>query len=130
LVQGQGRYVDDLRLPGTVDVAFVRSGYAHARLTRVDLTAARRAPGVLLAWSGDDVKEVPRLPTRLSFDQFNLSPLPALARYHVTLVGYPIAAVVAADRYLARDAAELVEVEYEPLPAVSSAEQALGPGAP
>ena len=57
LVRGAGQYVDDLRLPGTVDVAFVRSGYAHARIKRIDLDAARRAPGVVAAWSGERLKD-------------------------------------------------------------------------
>src|SRR5947207_8816833 len=62
LVRGQGQYVDDLRLPGTVDVAFVRSEYARARIRRVELEAARQAPGVLAAWAGQQVRESPRPP--------------------------------------------------------------------
>ena len=130
LIQGQGQYVDDLQLPGTLEVAFLRSTYAHARLARVDLEAARRAPGVLAAWSGEQVRDRPRVPNRIAFDELNVSPLPPLADDLVTMVGYPIAAVVAADRYTARDAADLIEVEYEPLPTVTSAEQALEPEAP
>jgi aerobic carbon-monoxide dehydrogenase large subunit len=130
LIQGAGQYVDDLRLPGTVDVAFVRSAYAHARIKSVDLEAARRAPGVLAAWSGEHVRDTPRVPNRLRIEGARVSPLPALARDLVTLMGYPVAAVVAGDRYLARDAADLVEVDYEPLPAVTSAERALESDAP
>jgi carbon-monoxide dehydrogenase large subunit len=129
LIQGAGQYVDDLRLPGTVDVAFVRSVYAHARIKSVDLEAARRAPGVVLAWSGEHVKDTPRVPNRMAIKDVKVSPLPALAQDTVTLIGYPVAAVVAGDRYLARDAADLVEVDYEPLPAVTSAERALEPDA-
>jgi aerobic carbon-monoxide dehydrogenase large subunit len=130
LVQGQGCYVDDLRLPGTVEVAFVRSAYAHARIRGVDLAAARSAPGVLAAWAGDEVKDRPRLPSRLKLDELKLSPLPALAHGMVTCVGYPVAVVVAENRYLARDAAELIDVDYEPLPAVTTAEEALASDAP
>jgi carbon-monoxide dehydrogenase large subunit len=130
LVQGAGQYVEDLRLPGTVDVAFVRSGYAHARIKSVDLDAARRAPGVVAAWSGERVKDTPRLPVRILVEGTHVSPLPPLAHEVVTTVGYPVAAVVATDRYLARDAADLVEVEYEPLPAVTEAERAMEPDAP
>ena len=130
LIQGAGQYVDDLRLPGTVDVAFVRSAYAHARIKSVSLEAARRAPGVVLAWSGEHVKDTPRVPNRMAIKDVKVSSLPALAQDSVTLMGYPVAAVVAGDRYLARDAADLVEVEYEPLPTVTSAERALEPGAP
>jgi carbon-monoxide dehydrogenase large subunit len=129
LIQGAGQYVDDLRLPGTVDVAFVRSVYAHARIKSVDLEAARRAPGVVLAWSGEHVKDTPRVPNRMAIKDVKVSPLPALAQDTFTLMGYPVAVVVAGDRYLARDAADLVEVEYEPLPAVTSAERALEPDA-
>ncbi len=130
LVQGQGQYVDDLRQSGTVDVVFVRSTYAHARIARVDLRAAEALPGVLAAWDGARLKDTPRLPNRLSFETLNLSPLPPLAHDRVTMVGYPVAAVVAEDPYLARDAAELVQVEYEPLPVVTSAERALESDAP
>ena len=130
LVQGKGCYVDDLRLPGTVEVAFVRSAYAHARLRGADLEAARRAPGVLAAWSGEQVKDRPRLPSRLKLPELKLSPLAPLAFGTVTHVGYPVVAVVAASRAQARDAAELVEVEYQPLPVVTTVEQALAPDAP
>jgi len=130
LVRGAGQYVDDLRLPGTVDVAFVRSGYAHARINSVNLDAARRAPGVVAAWSGERVQDTPRLPVRILVEGTHVSPLPPLAHEVVTTVGYPVAAIVATDRYLARDAADLVEVEYEPLPVVVDGEQALAEGAP
>ena len=130
LVQGQGQYVDDFRLPGTVEVQFVRSAYAHARIVGVDLEAARAAPGVVAAWDGARLKDTPRVPNRLAFKELNLSPLPPLAHDVVTMVGYPVAAVVAADRYQARDAADLVEVEYDPLPVVVGAERALEPDAP
>src|SRR5438067_2736577 len=79
LVQGAGQYVDDLRLPGTVDVAFVRSSYAHARIKSVNLDAARRAPGVVAAWSGERVKDTPRLPVRILVEGTHVSPLPPLA---------------------------------------------------
>src|SRR4051812_22697786 len=107
LVQGGGQYVDDLRLPGTVEVAFVRSAYASARIRQIELTAARQAPGVLAAWCGQDVRQVPRAPNRIPLAGVKVSPLPPLAQDLVTSIGYPIAAVVATDRYLARDAAEL-----------------------
>jgi carbon-monoxide dehydrogenase large subunit len=87
--------------------------------------AARRAPGVVAAWSGEDVRHVPRLPSRIGLRELHLSPLPALAHDVVTLVGYPVAAVAATTRALARDAAELVEVEYEPRQAVVDPEHAI-----
>ncbi len=130
LVQGHGQYVDDFRLPGTLEVALVRGTHAHARIRRVDLEAARNAPGVVAVWDGARVKDTPRLPNRVAIEEKHVSPLPVLAHEHVTMVGYPVAAVVATDRYLARDAAALVEVEYEPLPVVTSPERALEPDAP
>jgi carbon-monoxide dehydrogenase large subunit len=130
LVQGQGQYVDDLHVPGTVEVAFVRSAYAHARIRNVDLTAALRAPGVVAAWDGERLKDTPRMPNRVPIEEKHVSPLPPLAHGYVTMVGYPVAAVVANDRYRARDAAELVEVDYEPLPVVTDPERALEPDAP
>jgi carbon-monoxide dehydrogenase large subunit len=130
LVRGQGCYVDDFRLPGTLEVAFVRSAYAHAELNGVSVEQARRAPGVVAVWTGEDVKDRPRLPSRLKLDQLKLSPLPALADGRVTCVGYPVAIVVADSKSQARDAAELVEVEYAPLPAVTTVEEAMRDGAP
>src|SRR5712691_3020133 len=78
LVRGEGQYVDDLRVPGTVDVAFVRSEYGHARITRADLSAARQAPGVIAVWDGTNVKDTPRLPNNVPFEK-HVSPLPPLA---------------------------------------------------
>lgn len=130
LVRGAGQYVDDVRLPGTCEVAFVRSPYAHARIRGIDASAARRLPGVLGVWTGEHFADTPRLPTRMPVPQLNVTPLPPLARERAPMIGYPVAAVVAESRYLARDAADLVEVEYEPLPVVTSAEAALAAGAP
>jgi aerobic carbon-monoxide dehydrogenase large subunit len=130
LLRGHGQYVDDLQLPGTVEVAFVRSGYAHARIRSIDLEAARRAPGVLAVWGGAEVQHLQRVPTRNLVENMKNTPLPALAQQVVPMVGYPVAAVVARDRYQARDAADLIEVDYEPLEAVTDAEQALQPDAP
>ena len=130
LLRGEGRYTDDLQLADTLEVAFVRSPYAHARVSRVELGDALAAPGVVTAWSGERVRDVPRMPIRVFPVQPLLTPLPALAYEIVPMMGYPVAAVVADSRYVARDAADLVDVEYEPLPAVVDGEQALAPGAP
>ena len=131
LLRGEGRYVEDLPLSNVAEVAFLRSAYAHARLVHVDVEAARRAPGVLAVWTGEQVRDVPRIPSRArGVTQHHLSPLPPLADGVVTMTGYPLAAVVATDRRLARDAVDLIDVEYEPLPAIASAERALDPDAP
>lgn len=130
LVRGAGQYVSDLRIPGTLEVAFVRSAYAHARILSVNLEAARQAPGVAGVWSGEQLKDTPRSPVRMPVENMNVTPLPPLVQDIAPMVGYPVAAIVAEDRYLARDAVDLVEVEYEPLPAVTDAERALEPDAP
>jgi aerobic carbon-monoxide dehydrogenase large subunit len=92
LIQGQGQYVDDIRLPGTLEIAFVRSAFAHARIRSIDLGAARGATGVAAAWAGAEVEDVPRLPNRIAFETLKLSPLPPLAQGVVTCIGYPVAA--------------------------------------
>ena len=131
LLRGEGQYVEDLQLDGLAEVAFVRSAYAHARLTAVDVEAARRAPGVLAIVTGQEVHALPRIPSRArAVTQHHLPPLPPLAWPEVTLVGYPLVAIAATSRELARDAADLVEVDYEPLPTITSAEAALADGAP
>ncbi|MCC7106506.1 MAG: xanthine dehydrogenase family protein molybdopterin-binding subunit [Chloroflexi bacterium] len=129
LIQGQGCYVDDLRLPGTLEVFFVRSQYAHANITALDLAAAREASGVVAVWSGDDVHHQ-RMPTRAVLPEMKNTPMPALAHGKVNCVGYPIVAVAAESRYAARDAADLVAVGYDPLPAVTTVEEAAAPDAP
>lgn len=130
LVRGEGSYVDDLRLPGLVEAIFVRSTYGNARINGVDLSAALAAPGVVAAWDGSSVKAVPRIPNTVPIEDKHVSPLPPLADDYVTMVGYPVALVVAEDRYRARDAADLVEIDYDPLPAVTDPERALEAGAP
>jgi aerobic carbon-monoxide dehydrogenase large subunit len=131
LLRGEGQYVEDLKLEGAAEVAFVRSAYAHARITRLDVEAARQAPGVLAVLTGQDVSDLPRIPSRArGVNQQHLPPLPPLAWPQVTMIGYPLVAIVAADRRLAQDAADLVEIEYEPLETITSAEEALGADAP
>jgi aerobic carbon-monoxide dehydrogenase large subunit len=130
LVRGEGQYVDDLRMPGTLEVAFVRSDYAHAKIGRIDLSAAEAAPGVVAVWDGSRVKDATRMANTIAIEEKNVSPLPPLAQGVVTLAGYPVVLVAAESRYAARDAAALVEIDYEPLPVVTSPEEALKDGAP
>jgi aerobic carbon-monoxide dehydrogenase large subunit len=128
LLTGSGRYVADVNLPGALEVVFVRSHAAHARVTRVRLEAARESEGVVAVVGADDLEGVSRFPDFIE----HARPVhaPALCGDRVRYVGAPIAAVVAADRYLAEDAAELVEVEYDELEAVASVDAALSEGAP
>jgi carbon-monoxide dehydrogenase large subunit len=130
LLRGQGQYVEDVQLEHVAEVAFLRSAYAHARIG-VEVEVARRAPGVLKVWTGDDVRTLPRIPSNpRGVNQHHLSPLPPLAWAEVSLVGYPLAVVAATSRQLARDAVDLIEVDYDALPTITSAEAALGSDAP
>ncbi|MDR7415774.1 MAG: xanthine dehydrogenase family protein molybdopterin-binding subunit [Armatimonadota bacterium] len=128
-VQGRGRYLDDLNLPDQVEVAFVRSPHAHARLLRVDVEAARGHPEAVGVYTWEDLQgllrpywTMPRGPIR----QARVTPL---ASGKVRWVGEPVAVVAARDRYVAEDLCELVTVEYEPLPAVVDALEAMRPEA-
>jgi carbon-monoxide dehydrogenase large subunit len=130
-LMGRGTYVDDIVLPGMLHAAFVRSPHAHARVLRVDLDVARRLDGVVAAFSGadlmDHVGELITPPNRAETQPLGQR---ALAPDRVRYVGEAVAVVVAASRYLAEDACQLVEVEWEPLPVVLDAEAAMAPGAP
>jgi carbon-monoxide dehydrogenase large subunit len=124
LVVGAGTYVDNLRLPGEVFAAFVRSPYASARIAGIDPTRARSAPGVLAVYTAEDVDIPPVEPRALGPDAAPMAQ-PCLAKDVVRFVGEPVAIVVAQDRGSAADAVELVDIDYEPLPAVVSVEAAL-----
>src|SRR5262245_61414725 len=131
LVRGQGRYVDDIRLPGTLHVAFVRSPHAHARLTGVDLSRAASAPGVRAAISAADLDGLPPMRSdTMDTEICRSTSWPVLAQERVRYVGEAVAAVVADDRYAAEDGATLVSLSFDPLPAVADAEMALAPDAP
>lgn len=128
LLTGQGQFVDDIRLPGTVHVAFVRSPVAHARIESVDTEAARAVHGVAAVVTGADVPLdlVPPITTPGAHSPGR----PVLGRGKIRFSGEAVAAVAAHSRYIAEDAAELVDVAYEPLPVVASAMAAVAPGAP
>ena len=132
LLTGTTNWTDNIQLPGALHMVFVRSPHAHARITRVDLTAARSMPGVVAAYSAADLGEAnPKIicvwPVT---DDIVMPEFPALATDEVRHVGDCVAVVLATDRYLAADAAEAVEVDYETLPAVIDIEAALADGAP
>ncbi len=129
LVTGRGRYLDDLRLPGMLHAAFVRSPHAHARLSRIDATLARALPGVIAVWTDADLPRFPSMPVRRQ-PPSRIPNRPVLARHTVRHVGELVAVVVAIDRSLAVDATERVEVEYEALDPLLDAEAALVPTAP
>ncbi len=130
LIQGISHYTDDLKLPGLLHCVFVRSPYANARITSINTDAARSAPGVAAVITGDDLKGVGSVPCAGALPDLKVPAHPALAQGHVRYVGEPVAAVVAEDVYAARDAADLVEINYDPLPAVVDTEKALEKGSP
>ena len=128
LLTGQGRFLDDLDpMPGTLVATVVRSPHPHARIRAVDLEAARRHPGVATVIGPEEVLETLR-PFPLSVKA--ATPYYPTATDKARFVGEPVAVVVARDRYVAEDAAELVRIDYEPLPAVSNAVAATATGAP
>jgi carbon-monoxide dehydrogenase large subunit len=128
---GRGQYTDDIRLLGTVHAAFVRSPHAHARILGLDLNAARATPGVIGVYTGKDLADggVNGIPVGWLLPGLKPSNHHAIAVEKVHYVGEAVAIVVADSPYTARDAAERVMVEYDPLPAVADAEQALAAGA-
>ena len=125
-IRGQGTYVDDVELPGMLHGAVLRSPLAHARITSIDTSAAQQHPKVRAVITGKDLEGLGLawMPT-LSADTQAV-----LATDKVRFQGQEVAFVVADDRYAARDALELIDVDYEPLPAVADAHHALDAGAP
>ncbi|MBA3513443.1 MAG: xanthine dehydrogenase family protein molybdopterin-binding subunit, partial [Pyrinomonadaceae bacterium] len=125
LIRGLAHYVDDIRLPDTLHVSFVRSVYAHARINSIDTTEALKAPGVVAVYSGKDIAEkIGQVPCASALPGLKVPDYRVLAQDKVCFVGHPVAAVVATDAYAARDAVDLVMVEYEDLPAVVDVEAA------
>lgn len=137
LLKGAGRYADDVHLAHAAHAVILRSPHAHARIVRIDTGAASRAPGVLAVLTGrdaaaDGLGEIPCLIPVVNLDGSNRAdtPRPILAQNRVRHVGDPVAVVVAETLAQAKDAAEAVEVDYEPLPAVADVRRAIAPGAP
>lgn len=133
LVTGKGRYTDDLVLPGMCHAVIVRSPHAHARVRSVEVARAAAAAGVVGVFTGRDVVDSGVggvVPTAWLLPTLKTPPHPLLATEVVRYVGDGVAVVVAEDAYRARDAADLVEVDYEPLEAVTDPQQAAAEGAP
>jgi carbon-monoxide dehydrogenase large subunit len=129
LVTGTGTYVDDLRLPGMLCAVILRSPYAHAKINSIDLARARALPGVVCVLSGADLKDkIGSVPCVAPADHVPFHPV--LAHGKVRFIGEGVAVAVAASPYLAQDALDLIEVDYEPLDAIVDPEKALEPGAP
>src|SRR5262247_269170 len=129
LVTGRGQYVEDITLLGLAHLAFLRSPHAHARIRALGTEAARKAPGVVRVATADDLGPLRPLSFMATIPGLKQAPCPYLAGAVVDSTGVPVAAIVAESAALARDAAELIEVDYEPLPPIADAERGLEPGA-
>ncbi len=131
LIQGLAHYVDDIVLPGMLYAAIVRSPYAHAKIRSVDVSKARVAPGVALVLTGADLRgSITMVPCAAQIPDMKPAPRPVLALDRVRFVGEGVAVVVASNAYAARDAQDLIEVDYEPLTPVVDPEKAMEKGAP
>ena len=134
LLRGKGQFIDDIRMPGMLEAAFVRSPHAHAAVKNIDKTAALAHPGVHAVFALADLlphlrieRLIVGLPSKAYKQDLNR---PALAGDEVVHVGEPVAIVIADSRYIAEDAAALVDIEYEPLPAIADCRAALAADAP
>ncbi len=122
LVTGRGRFAADVVFPQMLHMRVVRSAHAHGRIVSIDASAALALPGVVAVWTFDDVADIPPIDFRLTkIEGLSHYRQTILARRRVRYVGEPVAAVFATDPYLAEDAADLVAVEIEELPAVLDA---------
>lgn len=131
-IQGKGRYVANLAIPGMVHVAIKRSPYAHATINSIDTSAAAALPGVVAVYTGQDLADagVGGLPCGFTPPGTKTPAHPAIAVNRVRYVGDSVAVVVAENAYIAHDAVDLVEVDYTPLPAVIDAKGTMDTGAP
>ncbi|MGD8709172.1 MAG: xanthine dehydrogenase family protein molybdopterin-binding subunit [Ectothiorhodospiraceae bacterium] len=136
-LRGQGRYTDDMHFAGETAAYFLRSPHAHAEIKSIDTSAAKQAPGVVAVFTGEDLAAdgIGGLPCGWQITDVDGNPMkepahPALAQGRVRYVGDHVAVVIAETYYQAKDAAELVDVDYEMLPAVVSTAQAAEAGAP
>ncbi|MGH2467330.1 MAG: xanthine dehydrogenase family protein molybdopterin-binding subunit, partial [Candidatus Limnocylindrales bacterium] len=135
-ITGTGTYLDDIRLPGLLEAAVLRSPYAHARIRSIDTSAAQAMPGVVAVFTGQDFKDLPALPCAWPAGgangpiKNNLDTPRILALDDVKWTGEGVACLVAETRAQALDALEAIAVDWEPLPAVVDAEAATKDGAP
>src|SRR3989440_5398266 len=131
-ITGKGTYVDEVRVPGTTYAAFIRSPHAHARIARIDASAAKRLQGVVAVYTGKDLVDggVKPIPTGWLIPNIKIPAHYPLATDRARYMGDAVAVVIAESPYVARDAAELIDVEYEALPAVADPAKAVQRGAP
>ena len=129
LLTGQGAYTDDRAVPHALHVAFRRSDHSHARIVSIDTGAAAASPGVVAVVTAEDL-DLPPVRATSRMKDYHATDIHPLARGKVRFVGEPVVAIIAEDRYLAEDALELVEIEYEALPRVTDPIEAMAEGAP
>ncbi len=125
VLTGRGRYVDDVVLPGMLHAAFLRSPHPHARITRIDTSRAADMPGVVAVLTGEDMQRLSKPMTVQMVPGYRSPSFSGLATDTVRFVGDPVALVVAESRYLAEDACDAIEVQYEELTPVATIEHAL-----
>ncbi len=131
LLSGRGSFVDDRQTPTALHVAFRRSDHAHARILGIDTVKAKEAPGVVAIYTGEDIANLAQpLFATSRMPGYHATPILALARGKVRFVGEPVVAVVAESRYLAEDALELIDIDFDPLPVAVDPEEAVTDDAP
>ena len=131
LIKGVATYVDDMKLPGLLHAAVLRSPYAHAKIKGIDTSEAKALDGVVEVFVGADVnKHCGVVPCCVEMPDLVQPKHTVLAGKRAYFVGHPVAVVIAKDRYVARDALELIDVDYDPLDVVADAEAALEDGSP
>lgn len=130
LITGTATYVDDIEMPGMHHACILRSPHAAARIRSISTKAALDTPGVAAVFTGADVKDIGAVPCGAALPDLRVPQHHVLAQDRVYYVGHPVAVVIATDRYIARDAVDRIEVDYEPQPAVVDVERALESGAP
>src|SRR5579864_8990473 len=127
---GTATYVDDIKMPGMYYAAIVRSPHAAANIRSIDTKAAADNKAVAAIFTGRDIEKVGPVPCGAALPGLRVPHHTVLAQDRVYYVGHPVAVVVATDRYIAADAADKIEVDYEVLTAVADPEKALAAGAP
>jgi carbon-monoxide dehydrogenase large subunit len=131
LIQGLAHYVDDIKLPDALHAVFLRSIYAHARIKNIDSSAAEKLPGVVAVYTGKDIShKIGPVPCGASIPDMKVPDHRVLATNKVYWVGHPLAVVIADSRYIARDAVDVIQVEYDELPPVLDEEKAADPKSP
>lgn len=130
LITGTATYVDDIKMPGMHHACILRSPHAAARIRSIDTSAALKLPGVVAVYTGADVSGVGPVPCGASLPGLRVPKHSILAQDRVYFAGHPVAVAVATDRYIASDAVDLIEVDYEPGQAIADPEAALEENAP